>query len=752
MIAKVLIDTNVKTLNRVYDYVVPKSEEENIEIGMRVNVNFGQGKGNMQEGIVVKLENSEDNVKENTNGKKYKLKEIAEVLDTESYLDSKRLKLGKWISRMYFCNVYDALRLMLPPGTRGIDKSKDIKEKQVIAIRLIKNREDIETDIELGKISKPKHIKLVRFLIDNDYTLMNDIISGLEISRAVIATVEKNGYIEVVKMDNREESTTDVQRTVKLVPTERQKQVIDSLIQKVHSNEASTSLIYGITGSGKTEVYLQVIEECLNVGKSAIVLVPEISLTYQTKNRFVSRFGDVVSVLHSKMTVAERKLEWKRIKEGKTRIVIGPRSALFVPIQNLGLVIIDEEHDSSYNSQTTPRYITREVAEYISKEYSCPLVFGSATPSIPTMYKANQGLISYYELLSRPGTAIKPDIFVADMKEEAVIGNRLFSTRLKEEIAKNLERKEKTFIFLNRRGFASYLICKECGTILKCRNCDVNLTYHKKSDLLLCHYCSYVENKKSECPVCGSNKVEMGSAGTQNVEEQIKDFFPMAKVLRMDMDTTIKRGQQEKILNDFKDGDADILVGTQMISKGHDIEDVTLVGVLNVDGTEAGNDYMSSENAFQNLLQVVGRCGRGRKKGRAIVQAYNMESNILECLKTSDYMQFYTKEIEYRKAFEYPPFTDILVIELNGEDKNMVMQSSNKLYEILMDNDNNFKVYSPKSPFIQKIRNKYRVQMVVKVKICNENLDLIYEKLRIYDKIKKRGVGMSITKNPTHVG
>ena len=746
MVAKILVNTSIKKLNRVYDYLVPDELLDKVQVGMRVNVNFGNGKGKQVEGIIVKLDSLE-------NCKYDKLKYIDELLDTESYLDEKRLKLAKWIAKMYFCNVYDAFKLMLPPGTNGVNKNKDLDGKMVKMVRVIKPRDVIEDDITYEKVTSPKQIKLLRFLLDYDYTSLSDILNGLGVSRAVVKTAEKNGYIELYEIPRQVEEVIDVKRDSKLVPTEEQSSVINQISEKIDTSEFGEGLLYGVTGSGKTEVYLQIIEKCLNNDKNAIVLVPEIALTHQTKQRFIARFGEVVSVIHSKMTISERKKEWKRIKTGEAKIVIGPRSALFVPFDNIGLIIIDEEHDTSYSSFTTPKYITREVAEYMAYEYNAYLLLGSATPDVCTMYRALNEKIDFYELSKRPGSIKDPDIEIVDMKEEAVLGNTLFSSRLKEEIEKNLANKEQTFLFLNRRGFSSYVTCADCGHILKCMNCDVNLTYHKKSNLLLCHYCSFVEQNKNVCPKCKGTNLKLGSAGTQNIEEKIKELFPEAKVLRMDMDTTIKKGMHEKLLTDFKEGKADILVGTQMISKGHDIENVTLVGVINVDSTFAGNDFLATQRAFQNLLQVAGRAGRGSKKGRVILQAHDTDSYVLECVKNNSYIDFYNKEIEGRKIFNYPPFCDMLLIELSGEFKSDVIKDSVKLYDIFNINNNGaYVIYSPKSPFIQKINNKYRVHVLLKLNFSNKILQLIYENLEKYDKIKGRKISISITKNPTYIG
>lgn len=747
MIAKVLVSRSIKKLNKVYDYLVPEELEGQAEIGKRVNVNFGNGKGNQIEGIIVKLEDDIDT-------KDRKLKYIDEILDSESYLDSKRLKLGKWIAKMYFCNVYEALKLMLPPGTNGIDKNKELDGKMIKMVRLLKSCEEIQDDIDFEKVTSPKQIKLLKFLMEYDFTSLSDIINGLEVSRAIVKTLEKSGYVEVYETEKTEEEKFEVEKDEKKIATKEQQYVIDKINGKLDENEFNEALLYGITGSGKTEVYLQIIEKCIRLGKNAIVLVPEIALTHQTKQRFLARFGDIVSVIHSKMTISERKKEWKKIKENKSKIVIGPRSALFVPFTNIGLIIIDEEHDSSYSSFTTPKYITREVAEYIARDNNACLLLGSATPNVSTMYRAKTGKIDYYTLTKRPANIQNPDIEIVDMKEETVLGNKIFSSRLKEEIEINLKNKEQTFLFLNRRGFSSYVVCQDCGYILKCKNCDVNLTYHKKSNLLLCHYCSFVQSHKTVCPKCDSENLKLGSAGTQNIEEQIKEVFPEAKVLRMDMDTTIKKGMHEKLLDEFREGEADILVGTQMISKGHDIENVTLVGVINADSTFAGNDFLSSERAFQNLLQVSGRAGRGSKKGRVVLQAYDVENYVFDCIKHNSYDKFYNKEIEGREIFKYPPFCDMLLIELSGPFKYDVMKDSNKLYDIFSANGKKgvYTIYSPKSPFMQKINNKYRVHVLLKLNFSNENLKLVYENLEKYDKIKNRNVKINIIKNPTYIG
>lgn len=746
MIAKVLIDNSAHKLNKVYDYLLTEEQISKAEVGKRVLINFGQGKGKAREGIIVKLLNDDEyEAKDNI-----KLKYLEEILDAESFLDEDSLKLAKWMSKMYFCNVYTALKLMLPPMPNKKLQEKELVGKQVNVLTLKVTAEEIEQDIESKKITSANHIRLLRQLIETNNIEEQDIINSLGISKAIIKTVVEKGYIEVIKKDVAVQDYSSIKRSEKLPPTEEQKNVIDSLNSK--QGTFNVSLIHGITGSGKTEVYLQIIEECLKMGKGAIVLVPEISLTDQTKQRFISRFGDVVSVLHSKMTVMERQTEYKRIVKGQAKIVIGPRSALFVPLKELGLIIIDEEHDTSYISGSTPRYNTREVATRIAYIKNSMLVLGSATPDVCTMYKATTGKIDYYEMTSRPGTSVVPDIEIVDMKLDALNNkSRILSNRLKEEIMRNLDNKEQTFIFLNRRGFSSYINCATCGKTLRCPNCDVNLTYHKKNGLLLCHYCSYCETLKDECPMCGADTLVESGIGTEKVEKEIIETFPGIKIARMDMDTTVKKGSHEQILNKFKDENIDVLVGTQMISKGHDIANVTLVGVINADYM-VGDDYTVAEKAFSNLLQVAGRAGRGEKKGRVILQATDTDNYILDAVKNNSYLDFYNNEIKFRELASYPPFKDIIVIELVSKEQNKLKKDSEKIYNIFNKEKDLYKVYSPKAPFVSRINNKYRIQMVIKSNLNNKVLDKLIENMDIYDKIKDRSVTVSVIKNPVKLG
>lgn len=747
MLAKILINTSVNTLNKVYDYLVPEELENEVEIGKRVQISFGRGK-NLEEGIIVKLEKKYD-------PPKYKLKSIESVLDDVSYVDEKRLKLAKYIAYVYFCNVYDALKLMLPPGTKSKNSSKSLDTRKDKRVVLIKSADEIMQDIETNVITSAKQIQLLSFLIYTDNVLVSDIVDGLSISRSVISTAKKNGYVDIIEVEKENDFLKDlkVEKTHALTPTEEQKRVIDGISEYIYDEEYKQCLIHGVTGSGKTEVYLQLIERVLTQGRKAIVLVPEISLTYQTVERFVARFGNDIAILHSKMTISQRKEEYKRIKTGKVNIVIGARSAIFAPLDNIGLIIIDEEHDTSYYSQTKPKYSTKDIAAYICKEDGAVLVLGSATPEISTYNKAVNGNVELFEMKKRAANASLPEIDIVSLRDDRIMGNTSsISLKLKAAIQENLDNKEQTMLFLNKRGYNSYLTCKECGYVFNCPNCDVAMTYHKANNLLLCHYCSHVEKNIRVCPKCGSEDISSYNLGTEKLEEELKEMFPNISVLRMDADTTVARDSQQKILDDFKNNKADVLIGTQMISKGHDMPNVTLVGIIGTDALLAMNDFSSSERAFSNIYQVSGRAGRSKKPGRVLIQTSDTDNYILEAVKHNDYLEFFDKEIEYRKTFGYPPFIDILLFEISGKDLQGVKEDAEKMYNILnYDNQNEYRVFSPKSPFIQKLNNRFRINVMVKARLNTKIYSKIYSKIKVFNLKKRRDTSISITKNPTFI-
>lgn len=758
MVAKVLINTSIKKLNKVYDYIIKEDMEDILVLGMRVKVSFGRGKDRFEEGIVVKILDSVET--------KYKLKYIEEVLDDYSYVDEKKLALAKWMSYMYFCNVYDCLKLMLPPGTNNVTNSKTLNAKTRKIVSLIKSEEDIDLDIENEILKSPKQIRVVKFLIENDnYSTLDDVVFGLEVSKDIVSRLEKNGYLAIINEEVVEDKLDllNIKRTSKLNPTDEQKNVIDGLVkmyndlsdnakEDVGNNQiCNKALIHGVTGSGKTEVYLQVIEEVISKGKTVILLVPEISLTYQTLVRFLSRFGNVISILHSKMTISKRKEEYRKIKKGEIKIVIGARSAIFAPIDNLGLIIMDEEHDPSYYSGSVPKYSTKEVASYIANQNNALLVLGSATPEVITYYKSKKlNKIKLFEMKNRPLNATLPEVIMVDKKQDRLLNpNSLISARLKQEIRLNLENKEQTMIFLNKRGYSSYLTCNSCGYIVKCENCDIAMTYHKKNNLCLCHYCNNVKKGFDLCPVCGSHEIKESSFGTEKIEEELYKEFKEAKILRMDRDTTIKTDSHANILNKFKDENVDILVGTQMISKGHDIENVTLVGVLGVDSMLALNDYLANEKGYSNISQVSGRAGRGGKKGRVVIETEDVLNETLNYAVTHDYESLYNKEISFREVMKYPPFTELILVSLISKDETILKSESNKIYNLLNKESNGmYKIYSPKTPFAYKINNKFKINILIKCNLNSAVLKQLHLNVNKCNSLKSKKVNLVVTRSP----
>lgn len=568
MYAEVIINSNAKDLNRIFDYIVPINIEETIKIGARVSVPFGKG-SKLADGFVI-------NFKENS---EFANKEIAKI-EIENSLTEENIILAKLMARKYFCNISDCIKLMLPPGTGSKEVTDRVKEKKGNFIFLSKSKEEIEILIEKGKIKSEKHIRVLRFLEKNDGMYITDLENLTDVNRAVFKTIEKNGYIKIKEgqIERNPFINKNIEKDEPKILTEEQARCFNGINFCIKNNEFSKNLIYGITGSGKTEIYLQLIKEVLEKGKDSIVLVPEISLTPQMVDRFLARFGDVVAVLHSKLSVGERFDEWQKIASGEKKIVIGARSAIFAPVKNLGIIIIDEEHDMSYKSDSTPRYNAKDLAKYISEQNSCPLVLGSATPDIVTMKNAKDNEIILYTLKNRANNAKLPKVEIVDMRNELAIGNRsMISFKLQDEINKNLENKKQTILFLNRRGYSTFVMCRECGYVAKCKNCNISLTYHMSENKLKCHYCGYETSVIKECPECHSNKVKYFGTGTQKLENEVHKLFPNANTIRMDLDTVTKKNSHEEILNKFKDENIDILIGTQMIVKGHHFPNVTLV-------------------------------------------------------------------------------------------------------------------------------------------------------------------------------
>ena len=542
------------------------------------------------------------------------------------------------------------------------------------------------------------------------------------------------------------------EKTEDFIANDEQKEAIDKFKNAIDEGKFKEFLLHGVTGSGKTEVYLQTVKYLASKGRGAIVLVPEISLTPQTVKRFVERLGDKVAVIHSRLTKGQKYEQWLKIKNGEALVVVGARSALFTPIHNLSAIILDEEHDASYKSGQTPLYHAREVAEEMCRVHNAVLVLGSATPEITTYYRATIGEIEKVSLTKRANESILPDVNIVNMSDELLNGNKMiFSRNLHAEIKKNLENHEQTILFLNRRGHSSFVSCRACGFVAKCKNCNIALTYHQDENKLMCHYCGLKYNNFTECPVCKSPYIKHFGIGTEKVESFIKQIFPQASVIRMDLDTTSKRESHELLLKKFRDENIDILVGTQMIAKGHDFPNVTLVGVIAADISLNVNDYRASERTFNLLTQVSGRAGRGQKKGRVVVQTYESENYSIVLAGNQDYEAFYNQEIIVREQLNYPPFCDIIIINVSSTSEEVAVKSSNVVKDLFYDalgDIEGVQILNAVPAPLSKINGKFRWRVIIKCKINDEINNIINNLIKSKTFVKIKDADITIDVNP----
>ena len=749
MVAEIILNSNAKELNRVFDYNIPETMVYKAMVGSRVFVQFGNRK-QLEEGFIIGIKESSE----------FKLKSIEKIVN-ENGLTEEKVELAKWMARRYFCNISECIKLMLPPGTTTKIIENRIKEKNENFVTII-DEEVVESDIEEDKFKSAKQVRILKFLLDNGETNLADLLLFTDTTRDAVKALEKKNYITIEKKHvERNPFFHKVERqSKKLEFTEEQQNAYNEISDKMDKNKYEEYLIYGVTGSGKTEIYLQLIEKALNNNKTSIMLVPEISLTPQTVDRFIARFGEEnIAVLHSKLSIGERFDQWNKIKSGQAKIVIGARSAIFAPVQNLGIIIIDEEHDSSYKSESTPRYNAKDVARYLCYESNIPLVLGSATPDTGSLYRTMKKQSVLLRLNKRANNAKLPEIEVVDLREELSKKNKsMLSEKLQESIKENLENKKQTILFLNRRGFSTFVMCRDCGYTAKCKNCDITLTYHKSTNKLKCHYCGYETKVITKCPECGSENIRYFGTGTQKLESEINSLFPEAKTIRMDVDTVTKKNSHEKILTDFKENKADILIGTQMVVKGHHFPNVTLVGVIAADGSLNMNDYRANEITFQILTQVAGRAGRGEDTGKVIIQTYNPDNFTIECVKQQNDEMFYNTEMRLRKQLKYPPFCDIIVIGVSSKDEQITMKVAQSLHKYLKDRVENENIgimlYKALPAPIDKIKNKYRWRILIKCKFGEDIIDLMnntMEKAQTIKYCKNGDANISIDVNPTNM-
>ncbi|MBE7086024.1 MAG: primosomal protein N' [Clostridiales bacterium] len=723
MIAEVIVDIAASETDRIYDYLC----DDDMVVGSRVRAPFG---GKTVPGFVMRIKEKSDLPIE-------KLRKVIPTPDELPALNEECLALAEKLTARYRVPKALTLRLFLPSEMR----TGKVRE-------LTRNYATLATPIAEMKLSKTAKNQLgaAEYLAANgkmDCAYLNNMFPG------GVAALEKKGYVTITKEQIlRDPYKTLDAESVTRVLTEDQARAVDI----IRNDERTVQLLHGVTGSGKTEIYLTLIAECLKQGKSSIFLVPEISLTPQMLSQLRARFGKNAAILHSGLSAGERFDEWWRLRTGEAKIAIGARSAIFAPLENLGVIIIDEEHDSSYSSETAPRYNTFDVAFLRAKRNDCKLVLGSATPSVDTYKKAKEGEFSLIRLQKRINKRPMPEITIADMRREVRRGNNsAFSGVLKEELEKCLAADKQAILFLNRRGYSQTVICKECGYVAKCEACDVSLTYHKDENCLKCHYCGMKYNTLPACPDCGGFKLSYAGTGTQRIAYELEKMYPTARILRMDNDTTSGKEGHYKILKTFAEKKADILVGTQMIAKGHDFPSVTLVGILDADMSLHFSDYRSGERTFQLLTQVAGRSGRAEEKGKVVLQTFDPENDVLRFATAYDYEGFYENEISLRAAMAFPPFSKIVRVLVTGEEDKKTLEALRDVYfaleKLYTDNPEKFLFFNKMRAPIKRIQNKFRYQVLMR--LCDPSvLPQIYNACA---EARTRDVLVSVEENPTNL-
>ena len=749
MYADIIIDISVENLDRTYQYRIPEHLSGNIGAGDRVIIPFGKGDRKIK-GYIVGLSDIPKIPEE-------KIKDIESLCPGDIGIDDKMISLAFWMKEHFGSTANDALKCVIP--VKRVVKNK-VNRTILPAVPLPALKGALDKAEKRHWSAKERLLKelIAEYDTGLNYELVTDKLNVLP---ATVKALEKDGTIKIestLKYRNyagtaiADALEEGVGKNIELNPEQRA--ISDSIISDMKAGIHGKYLIHGITGSGKTEVYLTVIDEVIRQGKSVIMLIPEIALTYQTVKRFYKRFGEGISVLNSRMSAGERYDQYLRAKNGDTRIVIGPRSAVFTPFDNLGLIIIDEEHEGSYKSENSPRYSTRDVAARRAETEGASLILGSATPSLESYSAACAGRIKLFELEKRAGDAELPYVYIADLKEELKAKNRsIFSRKLKELIADRLEKKEQVMLFINRRGHSGFVNCRSCGHVIKCPHCDVSLTYHNNGKLV-CHYCGFEQDMVKSCPECGSPYIKAFGTGTQKVEELLAVEFPEAKVLRMDHDTTKQKESYDEILSKFADHEADILVGTQMIVKGHDFHRVTLVGILLADMSLYSEDFRSAEKTFELLSQAAGRAGRGSAKGAVVIQTYNPEHYAVAAAAAHDYKSFYNEEMGFRHLMNYPPSWNILKVLITGGNAESLVREVNRIAPcikgIIDERKPGYghavKLFGPSEEKIFKLNDTYRYSAYLKS-------DDYAELVRIKDRLigytpEDKGVSIQFDFNP----
>ena len=714
MLADILVEVVAKTTDKTFTYHIPDGMKA--MVGMRALVPFGRRN---IEGFIVRIY---DEVELD-----YEVKDIIQLVDEKPVLNEEMLELGKYISKKTLSPLTLAYQTMLPSGLKAKEKT-NINKKMVKYLKVLKD----------GEFKTEKQRMVFDYVKKNNLVLKSEVN---KISSSVVKTLINNGYLEEVQKEvYRLDEEIEVEKKHYNLTKEQAK-----VLESVKFGKFKPYLLHGVTGSGKTLVYIRLIEKVLKQGKEAILLVPEISLTPQVVEIFKKRFGKTIAILHSGLSNGEKYDEWRKIERKEVSIVIGARSAIFAPFTNLGIIIIDEEHSNTYKQENVPRYNAIDVALRRGKTYNIPVILGSATPSVESYTRAKTGI---YELLVMKNRVNKkmPKVYLVDMKDEFKKGNRVFSEIFKDKMNDRLSKNEQVLVLLNRRGYSTVITCKECGFTHKCPNCDIPLTYHKNGNIMKCHYCDYKVPRLLECPKCHSKNINSLGMGTEKLESLIKDEFKDAKVIRMDQDTTRNKGAHKRIINDFKDGKYNVLVGTQMIAKGLDFPKVTLVCVVNGDASLNIPDFRSSERTYELLSQVAGRAGRDKLDGEVIIQGFNVSHYSIVYAKNNDYDSFYNEEMKIRKVLKYPPYYNLCLIKVSGKNYDEVYNEASKITTYLKSNLNNI-VLGPASASMPKINNIYYVQIIIKFKNTKEILSY----LEFIKEHYKKKINVDIDLNPLKI-
>ena len=707
-VAKIAVSAATYWLDKPYDYLLPPELAGKAKPGMRVHVPFSRG-NRRTEGIILAVAEHSDYDQP--------LKAVLQLLDEEPVLSEEQLKLAFFMRERFFCTVYDAVRAMLPAGLWFDEEGRRrVNDKSIEMVRLAIEPEEAEALRDAKRLRSPGQAAILEQLCAFECVPSHDLLLHTGTKRPALKALEKAGAVELYQKEAFRRPQIHLGATDPLpVLSAEQEKAFTGIDALARAEKAGAALLFGVTGSGKTSVYIHLIDRQLRRGRAVILLVPEIALTPQMIQTFSSHFGDEVAVLHSSLSVGERYDEWKRVRTGKARVVIGTRSAVFAPAPNLGLIIIDEEQEETYKSENIPRYNARDVAKYRCAKANCLLLLGSATPDIVSMYAAQTGRYAYFELSARYNEQELPAVEIVDMKRELRRGNGgSISERLREELQTNIDRGEQSILFINRRGANRLISCGECGYVYKCPRCSVSLTYHSTNRRLLCHYCGYSRRPDEACPDCGGALKYIG-VGTQMVETELKELFPGSEVLRMDADTVAPAGSHERLLDRFREEKIPIMVGTQMVTKGLNFENVTLVGVISADQSLYAGDYRAGERTFSLITQVVGRSGRGQKPGRAVIQTYTPDNETIVQAASQDYQAFYDAEIGIRRLQRTPPFSELLSVTASGLSEEHVFRACRLIRERLdgLIPDGSAEVLGPAPLAVVKVNNRFRYRVMI---------------------------------------